>query len=310
MKIAVVGAGAMGSIYAALMGDAGHEVWAVDQWREHIDAINVKGLRVEGASGDRTVKINATTDAGEVGSADLVIIATKASAVAAAAEAARPLLHDDTVVLGIQNGLGSAEAIRAAVDRDAVLVGVAGGFGASVRAPGHAHHNGMELIRLGEAAGGGITERLEKVVALWESAGFRAKAFGDIDQLIWEKFICNVCFSGSCTVTGLTVGGVLNDSEAWKLASICATEAFLAGRARGIAFGFDEPVRYVREFGEKIPGSQPSMLQDHLARRHSEIDAINGAVPRVAAKVGTTAPFNEAVTAIVRAREAAFDAGR
>src|SRR5262249_37725782 len=86
VKIAVVGAGAMGSVYAALLGSAGHEVWAVDRWREHVEAICERGLRVEGASGDRIVPIRATTNAAEAGEAELVILATKAMDVEAAAE--------------------------------------------------------------------------------------------------------------------------------------------------------------------------------------------------------------------------------
>ncbi len=106
MKIAIVGVGAMGSVYAGLLGDAGNELWAVDLWREHVDAINKKGLRVEGASGDRVVRLHATTDATDVGEAELVVIATKAMDVEAAAEAARPLVGPETLVVSIQNGLG------------------------------------------------------------------------------------------------------------------------------------------------------------------------------------------------------------
>src|SRR6478672_525764 len=86
VKIAVVGAGAMGSVYAGLLGSAGNEVWAVDVWQEHVEAIRERGLRVEGASGDRIVRVQATTDAAEVGEAELVILATKAMDVEAAAE--------------------------------------------------------------------------------------------------------------------------------------------------------------------------------------------------------------------------------
>ena len=85
MKIAVIGCGAMGSVYAALLGDAGNEVWAIDTWREHVEAIKAKGLRVEGASGDRTVRVNASTNAADAGECELIIVATKASGVAAAA---------------------------------------------------------------------------------------------------------------------------------------------------------------------------------------------------------------------------------
>ncbi|MCH8998381.1 MAG: NAD(P)-binding domain-containing protein, partial [Proteobacteria bacterium] len=99
MKIAVVGTGAMGSVYAALLADAGNEVWAVDTWAEHIDAIKANGLRVEGASGDRTLRIGATTDPAEVGLCDLVVIATKAQDVAAAAASVAPMLGNHSLIL-------------------------------------------------------------------------------------------------------------------------------------------------------------------------------------------------------------------
>ena len=136
MRIAVVGAGAMGSVYAGLLGDAGNEVWAVDPWKEHVAAIREHGLRVEGASGDRVVPVGATSDPAEVGEVDLVVIATKAMQVRAAAEAARALLGPETVVLPIQNGLGSPEVVAEVLGGERVVVGIAGGFGASVVAPG------------------------------------------------------------------------------------------------------------------------------------------------------------------------------
>src|SRR5256885_825982 len=110
MKIAVVGTGAMGSVYAGLLASAGHEVWAIDTWREHVEAMRSGGLRVEGASGDRTVRVNATTDAREAGPCDLVILATKAMQVApASASVKKYLLKGETPVLSIQNGLGGPD---------------------------------------------------------------------------------------------------------------------------------------------------------------------------------------------------------
>src|SRR5262245_43671823 len=153
MKIAVVGAGAMGSVYAGLLGSSGHEVWAIDRWREHVEAIRERGLRVEGASGDRVVRISATTDPTEAGEVDLVILATKAMDVEGAAGAARPLVGAETLVLSIQNGLGGPDIAARVLGQDRVAVGVAGGFGASVVEPGHVHHHGLELIRLGERDG-------------------------------------------------------------------------------------------------------------------------------------------------------------
>ncbi len=302
MKVAVIGCGAMGSVYAALLADAGHEIWAIDSWKEHVDAMQTRGLRLEGASGDRTVRVNATTNAADAGPCDLAILATKAMHVETAAKSMQPLLRPDTVVLSIQNGLGGPDAAAKVLGRERVLVGVVGGFGASMKAPGHAHHNGWELVRLGELAGP-VSPRLEAVADVWRSGGFNVKCFDDIDQLVWEKLICNVCFSGTCAVTERTIIEVIEDPDAWRVASGCATEAFQVARARGIKLEFEEPVAYVRAFGMKIPKARPSMLLDHMAGRMSEIDAINGAIPVSAKAVGILAPFNEAISALVRAKE-------
>ena len=305
MRIAIIGTGAMGSVYAGLLADAGLDVWAIDSWADHIAAIRRDGLRVSGASGDRVARLQASTDAGDVGQADFVIIATKAGAVEAAAQAARRILAPEGIVLTIQNGLGSAERVAAIVGQDRTMIGVVGGFGASIRAPAHAHHNGWEFVRLGEYAGG-PSARLERVAEIWKRGGFRVLVFEDIHQLVWEKFICNVAFSGTCTLTGLTIGEVLADADAWTIASTCAAEAYAVARAKGVTVDFGDPVAYVRTFGEKIPGARPSMLLDHIAGRRSEIDVINGAVPRVGAEVGVPAPVNTTVTALIRLREKSF----
>ena len=217
--------------------------------------------------------------------------------------AARPLLGPDTVVLPIQNGLGSADRVAAVLGEERVAIGVAGGFGASIVAPGHVHHNGWELVRLGERHGS-VTPRIERVAEVWSRAGFRVETYDDVDRLVWEKLVCNVCFSATCAILERTIGEVLDDASAWSVASGCAREAYDVARARGIALSFDEPVAYVRAFGEAIRGARPSMLLDLLAGRPSEIDVLNGAIPPAAREVGLAAPVNETVSALVRAKSA------
>jgi 2-dehydropantoate 2-reductase len=283
----------MGSVYAALFASAGHEVWAIDRWREHVDAMRAKGLRVEGASGERTVKLNATTEPRDAGPCDLVVLATKAMHVSQAAEALKPLLGASTPVLSIQNGLGGPDTAASILGKERVMVGVVGGFGASMRAPGHAHHNGWELVRLGEF-GGPITERLKKVEDVWRGAGFRVKVFDDIDQLVWEKLLCNCAYSGPCAIAECTIGEVMADPDLSRVSAACATEGYEVALSRKIRLGLTDPVAYVREFGSKIPHARPSVLLDLLAKRRSEIDVINGSIPR---------PTNQALTALVRAKE-------
>lgn len=306
MRIVIIGTGAMGSVYAGLLGDAGLDIVAVDSWASHIDAIRRDGLRVSGASGERVARITATTDAREAGPADLVIIATKADGVEAAAHAARGILAEDGVVLTIQNGLGSADKVAAILGEERTMIGVVGGFGASIPQPGHVHHNGWEFVRLGEYRGG-TSARMERIAGIWRKGGFKVLLFEDIHQLVWEKFICNVAFSGTCTLTGLTIGEVLADPDAFSVAAACASEAYAVARAKGIAVDIADPVAYVRAFGEKIPGARPSMLLDHMAGKRCEINVINGAVPRVGAEVGVPAPVNTTLVALIRTRERAFD---
>jgi 2-dehydropantoate 2-reductase len=303
MKICVLGAGAMGSVYGALLARAGNEVWLVDRWAEHIAAIRAAGLKVSGATGEWTVSPGATTEPEEVGTCDLVVVATKTRDLAAALDTAEPLIGEGTLVLTIQNGLGAADIAEAKVGVARVLVGIAGGFGASIPAPGHVHHNGWELVRIGAQHAGGLAQA-EAVARVWEAAGFRVEAVGDIDAMIWSKLICNVAYSAVCCITGLAIGEVIETPDSWRLSTDCAQEAFTLARAKAIALPFDDPIAHVRRFGERIPGARPSVLLDRLAGRPSEIDNLNGAVAAEAAALGLAAPVNATLAALVRTMEA------
>ncbi len=305
-KIAVIGVGAMGSIYAAFMAEAGHMVWAVDTWVEHVRFINDSGLQVEGASGNRMVRgIRAVSNLEAADTCDLYVIATKGSDVGAAARDVAKFARSDALVLTIQNGLGAGERIAKHLSMENVLLGVADGFGASVKGPGHVHHNAMKLIRLGEMAGG-ITKRLITLATLWQDAGFNAETFENIHQLIWEKFLCNVTLSAPCTVFDCTLGELMASPEWREVAIGCMQEAYACGLAEGIEFSFADPVQYVTDFAAMMPSASPSMRLDHIEQRISEIDSINGIVPEVAARHGFSAPYNKTLSAIVRAQEALF----
>jgi 2-dehydropantoate 2-reductase len=231
MKVGIVGAGAMGGIYGGILGDAGNEVWLLDVWREQVLAIRKNGVRVEGASGDRTVRVNATTEPGEVGRCELVVIAVKAMHTEAAVKNAAPMLGPATVVLPIQNGLGNAERVAALLGKENLLVGIAEGFGASVVAPGHVHHHAWEAIHLGEFSGG-MTDRLRRVAEVWRKAGFHVKVHDDIQPVVWGKLMGNVGFSAVCAVTGQRVGQVLSNEWSWSLVESVVQETFAVARSR------------------------------------------------------------------------------
>jgi len=301
MKIAIVGCGAMGSVYAALLASAGNPVWALDPWAAHVQAINDNGLRLEGPLGDRQVRIQAATSAPHE-AMDLVVLAVKASDVEAGARQALPFLGADTVVLTIQNGLGSADTVAGVVGAERVAVGIASGFGASLKGPGHAHHNAMQAMRFGAYASLPLA-RVQAVAQTWEAAGFDARAVPDIAAMQWEKLICNVAYSAPCALTGMTVGEVLDDPEMGPISRAAATEAWTVAKALGIQLEVTDPVEHARAFGMRVYQAKPSALLDHEAGRISEIDVINGAVPAQGVKVGIATPVNSTLLALVKVKE-------
>jgi 2-dehydropantoate 2-reductase len=303
MKIGIVGSGAMGSVYGALLADAGNELWMFDQWQEHVAAMRSKGLRCTGASGDRTVAVNATTEAADAGPCELVVVATKGMHIEAAVRAAAPMIGPETLVLTIQNGLGNAERLQAVLGPDNLLFGIAGGFGAEMRGPGHAHHNGMEAINLAELQGG-VSPRLERVAEVWRAAGFKVATFDDLWPVLWSKLIANVAFSAICTVTGMRVGQVRANEAAWGIARACVGEAAAVAAAKGIRLAYDDPVRWASDFAAKIPNARPSMYQDLLAGRACEIDTIHGGVVAEGASLGVPTPTCALLVKLVKALEA------
>jgi 2-dehydropantoate 2-reductase len=302
VRIAVVGCGAMGSVYAGRLAGAGHEVLAVHRGAEHVAAIAADGLTLSGPDGEHRARIAASTTPPDGVVVDLVVLAVKAADVAGAAALATSMVGADTVVLSIQNGLGSADVVAREVGADRLAVGIASGFGASLVAPGHVHHNAMRALRFGSYDGLGAAA-LERVAEAWRAGGFDAAAVADILAMQWEKLICNVAYSAPCALSGLTVGEVRDHEHLGPVSRAAATEAWETATALGVGIAVPDPVALVREFGAQMPAAKPSALLDHEARRVSEIAVINGAVPREAATVGRQAPVNATLTALARARE-------
>jgi 2-dehydropantoate 2-reductase len=296
----------MGSVYAALLGKSGHEVWAIDTWPEHLDAIATLGLKVSGASGTYVVDdLHVGHTPSDAGPCDVWIIATKAWAVDEVAAAIAPLMSSDTIVMAFQNGLGAGERVARHIPSPHILIGIAEGFGSSIPEPGHVHHEGMRLIRIGEIHDG-LTDRVQRMEQIWSDAGFNVRAFANVTLMIWEKFLCNVTLSAPCAAFDVTVGELMAEADTWKVALGCTLEAYEVGVAQGIQFSFDDPLKYVTEFAATIPNASPSMRLDHLARRRSEIDVINGQVVTLSRELGRSAPYNETLCAILRQRESQF----
>lgn len=304
-KVCIVSCGAMGSVYAGLMAAAGHEVHAVTPWQAHVDAINANGLHVSGYSGDKIVRLaSAAATVDGIGPCDLVIIATKAFDVEAAARSVGPLMDADTVVQTIQNGVGSPELVARYVDPARLAVGVVGGYGASIPEWGHAHHNGLAVTWFGAYAGL-PQSRLQASADVWRSSGFDVALHEDVASMVWKKVIMNVAYSGTAGLTELTIGQIIAHPKAWDIAAGCSREAVAVAHALHIDLGLSDPIAHVRALGGKIPDARPSMLLDLQAGRRCEVDAINGAIVRLGRQHGVPTPVNDVVVALIHAKESA-----
>ena len=304
MKIAIIGTGAMGSIYAARFSKAGHEVVAIDIWKEHVDSINRTGLIIDGPDGkiiEKNIKAS-TTILDSIG-CDFYIIATKALNLEESVKKLKDQVELDAPIITIQNGLGAGDIILKHMPKNTLILGVAEGFGASLIAPGHVNHTANKKIRLSSISQKKGGKKLENIVSAWRSGGLKTEIYKDIEQLIWEKLLCNVTVSGPCSIFGCNVRELLDNKEHWTFALKCMQEAYTVGLAKGIPFSFDDPIEYVTDFAKRVGSAKPSMLQDFEAKRKTEIDFINGAIPPLAAKYKTITPFNDHVCKIIHDAE-------
>ena len=304
MKIAIIGTGAMGSIYAARFSKAGHEVVAIDIWTDHVDSINRNGLLIEGPDGKIIAKnIKASTKILDLEGCDFYIIATKALNLEKSVKNLKDKVDLNAPIITIQNGLGSGDIIVKHMPKNILILGVAEGFGASLIAPGHVTHTANKKIRLGSISQKVGEKRLENIVSTWRSAELKTEIYENIEQLVWEKLLCNVTLSGPCSMFGCNVKELLNNKERWAFALKCMQEAFSVGLAKGIPFSFNDPIEYVTDFAKRVGSAKPSMLQDFETKKKTEIDFINGAIPPLAAKYKISTPFNDHVCKIIHDAE-------
>jgi 2-dehydropantoate 2-reductase len=307
MKISVIGTGAMGSIYAARLSKAGHEVIAIDIWQDHVDYINRDGLLIEGPDGKIIAKnIRASTKFLDLEGCDFYIIATKALNLEESIKSLKDQIDLNSPIITIQNGLGAGDIILKHMPRNNIILGVAEGFGASLTAPGRVTHTANKQIRLGSISQKTEERELQNIVSAWRSAGLKTEIYESIEQLVWEKLLCNVTLSGPCSIFGCNVEELYNSTEKWTFALNCMQEAYSVGLAKGIPFSFEDPTYYVTDFAKRVGSAKPSMLQDFETEKKTEIDFINGAIPPLAVEFQIPTPFNDNVCNIIHDAEKRF----
>ena len=303
MKVVVVGAGAMGSLFGGLLAEAGAGVQLLDIWAEHVKAINDKGLCIESQGGSRSVKIQATTDPESLDQADLIIIFVKSTHTGTAAEAAKEMVGPDTLVLTLQNGMGNADIIAEVIDPGRVLTGTTS-HGATLLGPGRIRHAGSGPTVIGMWAGENV-DRAGQIADLFNSAGIETKIVDDVRTVLWNKLLINVGINAITALTGIKNGQILDLEMTKDLSRAAVEEAMAVGRAQGVEIR-DDAVDNVFQVADATAQNRSSMGQDVDNKRQTEIGAINGVIVREGRRLGIVTPVNRTLTALMETLEAHY----
>ncbi|GAW93494.1 2-dehydropantoate 2-reductase [Calderihabitans maritimus] len=298
MKIAVMGAGAVGSYFGGMLSRAGREVWLVARGA-HLEALRNKGLTVESDQESFTIPVRATGNPGEIGPVDLVLFCVKSYDTVEAARQAGPMLGPETVVLSLQNGVENEEVLAGIVGREKVMAGLCY-VQADLAAPGLVRQAGPKKdIVFGELSGE-ITERAQRILTVFREAGIRATLTDDIRKAIWTKFLFISAFSGITAVTRSSIGAIRETPEAWELYRELLQEAFIVGRALGVNLP-DNAVEETLDFTRSLNADATSSLMRDLKRgKRLEIDALCGTVVRLGARAGVPTPASRFVYSVLK----------
>ena len=295
MKIAIMGAGAMGSLFGAHLAGAGHDVLLVD-----VDPVVVAAVEADGILlGERAVPVPITADPVGRGTFDAVVVLVKTYDTEAAAGLAAPLVGPATVVATLQNGIGGADVLAEAFGPERVLAGVTY-QGATVLAPGRIRHH-----MHGETFLGDDVAAAAPLAAALTEGGQPAHALDPVAPRIWKK-LTNNCM-GNCTsaLTGMSGGQMAGDDGILALQRAIATEAVAVAAALGHDLDLEDCVHTNTSVLASSGDGRPSMLQDVEAGRRTEIETLNGAIVRHADALGIDVPVNRAMVALVRGWERA-----
>ena len=302
MKIAIIGAGAMGCIYATYLCKH-NDVLLIDVVKEHVDAINEKGLVFEHLDGHEETyrNLRATMDTTGESPAELVILLTKGYQSAQALEANKSLIGADTTVLSLQNGYGNADEIVKYVPEEQIVLGTSGG-GAIVAGPGHVLHRGQGGTHIGGM--GKDQSRAEMVKRLMDEGGVpEVELVPNVLELVWSKLFVNIGINAICALMDDLNKTVVINEFAHKASYALVKEAVDVANAVGMSFDFEKEFKNVMDIAMVTGENVCSMLADVRHKRRTEVDRINGAAVSEGAKAGVAAPLNELITNLIHAKE-------
>ncbi len=316
MKIVIVGAGALGGYVGAILSDAGVDVTLYDVREDYVKKVQAGGLTVSspaigGASGQsKTYKPRITSDLGSLGKPDVVIIATKAYHTRAAAEGAKSIIEDDTLVASFQNGLGNLAVIEEVLGGPERIIAMTTAHNFLVESPTHiVAFPGAGGVDLGPMKGE-VTDRIKELGEIMKKLKVPVKVHEDGHEVVWNKILWNAVLNCTAAVSGLDVIGMVNTPPIQPVLKDLAAEYFAVSEKAGLKVW--HPPNFVDlmiKAGavaarvKTVASPKPSMLQDVEAGRETEIDYINGAIVEMGERLGVPTPVNKTMHALIKAIE-------
>lgn len=303
MKICFLGAGSLGSTIGGVLSEGGSDVYLVDQWREHVEAMNACGLVISEGGEERTVRVKASVDTSGLGTMDLVVVLVKSFHTREAVESAMNVIGPDTLVMSLQNGLGNEEAIADVVGPERVVSGKTY-VGGGILGPGRVSSGVKGKLTVVGEMDGRATERIRAVADDFNRAGLMTEVSGNIVGMIWDKLLVNVSTAAVTSITRLTYGELYRMPELAACAQGAVAEAIAVAKASGVTLDTDDPAEVWRRASAGLPDDfKTSMLLGLERSMRSEIDYINGAVVRYGEKVQIPTPVNRTLVACVKGIE-------
>lgn len=299
MKIAIVGAGAMGSIFGARLAQAGEEVLLVDVSTHLVEKINANGVTIESQDETSTTEVAATT-APASDPFDTVLLFVKCYHTRAAVDLAAPLVGEETVVATLQNGWGNGDVLADRFGPERTVVGVTYNSG-TIRGLGEVRHTGTGPTFIGPHTGAS-TEHAQPLGDALTRAGFEVNVTGDVGTAVWKKLVLNCATLPTAALTRLTAGA-LGNSNVLEVALALAEEATTVARALGYDIDPDERVSTITANLRNGGSGKASMLQDVESGRRTEIAVISGAVVAAADEHGLDVPLSRAMLTLVHGLE-------
>lgn len=306
-KIVIVGAGAMGCLFAARLAEADVDVTLVDVDARRLALLDAEGIILSDDDGERTVSVRAALASDVTGPVDLVMLFTKGMHSAAAIRSVGHLADGQAFALTLQNGIGNAEIVAEIFAPSRVLMGVTD-LPSDLVGARHVHSHGKGHISLG-----GLTHHAhsaaDAVAGLLNRGKLSAVVDADISIAIWEKAAFNAALNAMATITGLTVGG-MDEIPGRRIAGAVAGEVVAIAAAKGIPLDKSRIDTKIAFALANHRDHKASMLQDRLAGRQTEIESINGAIVREAESLGLVAPTTATLADLVRLIEIAGNGKR